>query len=326
MEKITGNFLTQANKDFPLDCETMDYLQKLAVLSAMVGNIGGDRIVLCGCEANNDGTQRNPGYVFLRTTEAPEGEVLPWEGGTTTGGMYLKREDISVMANNVSYPKAYVRRSLAPGIGDENFDWDSFKDILTIRDLMNENETLRSKLELIKPAPLGVVQLWSGAGVPENYALCDGRSLRISDYPDLYESLGSIYNHACDANGNTYSTEEGFFRIPDLRGRFVVGGSDIDVDYKVNGKTGGLKAVALKISEMPSHEHSFKDYYHSESEKKVTGNYDQLETNNKIGSNGSDYDNSYLQWVKHKTEKEGSGESHENRPPYYVLSYIMRIK
>ena len=30
MDKITGNFLSQANKDFPLDCETLEYLQNLA--------------------------------------------------------------------------------------------------------------------------------------------------------------------------------------------------------------------------------------------------------------------------------------------------------
>ena len=46
MNKTLGNFLTQANRDFPLDCETLDYLQKLAGLAALAGNIAGDRVVL----------------------------------------------------------------------------------------------------------------------------------------------------------------------------------------------------------------------------------------------------------------------------------------
>lgn len=35
MEKILGNFLTQANRDFPLDCETLEYLQGLSALGAL---------------------------------------------------------------------------------------------------------------------------------------------------------------------------------------------------------------------------------------------------------------------------------------------------
>ena len=36
MDKVTGNYLTQSNKDFPLDCETLDALQtNLALLSVL---------------------------------------------------------------------------------------------------------------------------------------------------------------------------------------------------------------------------------------------------------------------------------------------------
>ena len=40
--------MTQANRDFPLDCETLEYLQGLSALGALAGNVGGDRIVLWG--------------------------------------------------------------------------------------------------------------------------------------------------------------------------------------------------------------------------------------------------------------------------------------
>jgi len=42
MDKITGNYLTQANKDFPLDCETLDYLQRLVDMAVLAGKIPGD--------------------------------------------------------------------------------------------------------------------------------------------------------------------------------------------------------------------------------------------------------------------------------------------
>lgn len=326
MEKISGNFLTQANKDFPLDCETLDYMQKLAALAALAGNIAGDRVVLCGCEANADGTRRDAGYVFLKTQSQPEGEVLPWDGGPTTSGMYVKQDDIPVSANNTDYPKAYTRRSLAPGIGAENYRWEEFTDIKTIKDLMAENRELRTELAGMQPSPLGIVQMWAGASVPEGYVLCDGQALRVTEYPELYKALGATFNTAVSASGTKYTTQSGYFRVPDLRGRFVVGLHDSDNDYKTRGTGGGSKAVALTSDQIPCHRHMFKDYYYAESSKGVKGNCDNIVTNSKVGSNGTDYDNDYLQYYRHDTESTGGGATHENRPPYYVLAYIMRAK
>lgn len=326
MEKIIGNFLTQANKDFPLDCETLDYLQKLAALAALAGNIAGDRVVLWGCEPNSEGTRRGAGYVFIRTKSAPEGEIMPWDGGPTTSGMYVKQEAIAVSANNTDYPKAYTRRSLAPGIGEENYAWEGFTDIKSIKELMNENRDLRTELAAVQPAPLGIIQMWAGATVPDGYVLCNGQALRDTEYPALRKALGTAFNTALSANGTAYTTQPGYFRVPDLRGRFVVGQHDSDNDYKTPGNGGGSKAVALTKDQLPSHAHTFKDYYFAETNKKVKGNYDNIATNSKVGSGDTDYDNEYLQYYKHDTESTGSGQTHENRPPYYVLAYIMRAK
>lgn len=326
MDKILGNFLTQANKDFPLDCETLDYLQKLVALAALAGNIAGDRVVLCGCEPNAEGTRRSAGYVFVKTQSQPEGEVLPWDGGSTTSGMYVKQEDVAVNANNTNYPKAYTRRSLAPGIGSENYSWEDFTDIKTIKDLMAENRELRAELAGVQPSPLGVVQMWAGAAVPEGYVLCNGQELRTADYPELYKALGVTFNTATSASGTKYSTRAGYFRVPDLRGRFVVGQHDSDNDYRACGSGGGNKAVALTMEQMPAHKHTFKDYYHAESSKKVKGSYDYIPINSKVGCGDTDYDNEYLQYYRHDTDSSGSGATHENRPPYYVMAYIMRAK
>lgn len=324
MDKILGNFLTQANKDFPLDCETLEYMQTLAALACMVGNMGGDKVVLYGCEKNIEGTRRGEGYVFIRTKAAPQGEVMRWEGGVITSGMYVKQEDIKVSANNTDYPKAYTRRSLAPGIGAENFSWEEFTEIKTVKELMAEDEKLRTEMVGLKPAPPGIIQMWAGAKVPEGYLLCDGQQLRATEYPELYAALGTAFNTAVSASGQKYTTQAEYFRVPDLRGRFVVGQSDTESDYMTIGTGGGKKKIALTEAELPKHTHEVKDYYFAVEGGGAIGNYEVIETNNKIGAGKTDYDNDRLQYIKHDTESTGDGETFDNRPPYYVLAYIIK--
>lgn len=339
MEKISGNYLTQANRDFPMDCETLEYQQQLVALVAVIGNVAGDRVVLSGCEANAEGTRRSAGYVFVRTKDFPEGEVLPWAGGPVGGGMYLKQEDISVSANNVDYPKAYTRRSLAPGIGVENFSWDDFTEIRNIMELMAENRELRGEIAELQPAPLGIVQMWAGVSVPEGYVLCDGREYSITEYPELSKALGTTFNTATNANGGAYTTTAGYFRVPDLRGRFVVGRHDDDNEYKELGAAGGKKSVALTTEQLPEHKHDVKDYL------MINPDYNELsfdgwkwvdDTPIEVGgdmvsgpkrhASAGKSTNKYAQWLKHGSEMAGGGEAHENRPPYYVLAYIIRAK
>ncbi|MCH5215168.1 MAG: tail fiber protein, partial [Muribaculaceae bacterium] len=255
MKTILGNFLTQPNRDFPLDCETLDYLQTLTAMTAIIGNVAGDKTVLYGCEPNSDGTRRSAGYVFLRTKAQPEGEVLYWEGGPTSGGMYLKQEDVPVNANNTAYPKAYTRRTLAPGLGEEGYNWADFTDIKTIKELMAEDKALLEKLAGIQQEPPGIIKMWAGQSVPEGYLLCNGAQYSITDYPELYSVLGNSFNTALSASGQPYTTQSGFFRVPDLQGRFVVGRHESDNDYRTMGQGGGFKSVALEENQMPKHKH-----------------------------------------------------------------------
>ena len=100
---------------------------------------------------------------------------------------------------------------------------------------------------------------------------------------------------------------------PDLSGKFIVGYSSSDSDYNPVGKTGGEKKHTLTVAEMPSHTHNmkFKSYDLAASWKDQRNFYtvskgteDQTKT----------------------SESAGSGQSHENRPPYYALCFIMRVK
>lgn len=149
--------------------------------------------------------------------------------------------------------------------------------------------------------PIGGIIMWSGSAVPAGWALCDGQ-------------------------GST----------PDLRDRFVVGAGG---SYQVKD-TGGEAFVALSIDQMPSHNHSITIYSggaheHTGMETARADNDDNdspsnfhvipgrnyyKTTSGKVPTTGSAH--SHTGYVYHK----GGGQSHENRPPYFALAFIMRVQ
>lgn len=337
IDRLIGNFTTQSNKDFPLDCETLEALQGNTTMLGLLGNIAGDKVILSGCEKGGAGSSVSEGYVYLKTRAYPEGEVLRWEGGSVSDGVYVKTEDVAVSAMGGEYPKAYTKRTLAPGIGEEKYQWSEFEEIRNMKDLKNEINRLRSDLSRVAESPLGVVEMWAGVEVPEGYVLCDGQELKQADYPELYGVIGNVFNNAANHQGFASSTKAGNFRVPDLRGRFVVGCNNLDADYRAKGLTGGEKQHLLKEEEIPPHQHRVKDYVQKVNGSAYTGIM-AIDGNGLLCGGGSTTEGikcdqtsnlvaGTMQWIEHSTEKNNSPqESHENRPPYYVLAYIMRAR
>lgn len=188
-----------------------------------------------------------------------------------------------------------------------------------------------------KLVPLGMIHIWAGSAdkLPENYLLCNGQAINQSDYPELYSVIGSTFNVAANSNGEKWSApSSGMFRLPDLQGRFIVGYSSSNNDYRSIANTGGETKHALSQGEMPSHTHLVQDYYGVESSKtageyknknKLYGGYKLLDSTY-YGIKNGDEDNDSMLYSTHNTGFEGNGDAHENRPPYYVLAYIMRAK
>ena len=150
--------------------------------------------------------------------------------------------------------------------------------------------------------PSGGIILWSGstASIPSGWVLCNGSN-----------------------------------STPDLRDRFVVGAGS---SYAVNA-TGGASSVTLATSQIPAHNHSasssssttIHDSGHSHSISAVR----PTESGNTIStSTGSTSvtasTNSATTGITASTSTStsigntGGGGSHENRPPYYALAYIMK--
>ena len=97
---------------------------------------------------------------------------------------------------------------------------------------------------------------------------------------------------------------------PDLRGRFVVGHHPSNNDYDIDD-TGGSESVTLTVAQMPSHKHDTT----FDNKKYFPGG---CSTSISFGGAGGYPADTF------SMSNEGGGQSHENRPPYYALCYIMK--
>jgi microcystin-dependent protein len=85
---------------------------------------------------------------------------------------------------------------------------------------------------------------------------CDGARYNTADYPDLFAVLGTSQNLVGDPNGT--------FRVPDMRGRALVGaGTGTGLTNRTLGSAFGAEQVTLATNQMPSHNHSINDSGHS---------------------------------------------------------------
>ena len=96
---------------------------------------------------------------------------------------------------------------------------------------------------------------------------------------------------------------DGLNGTPDLRDRFL---TCAGAAYTV-GNTGGENFHQLTIEEMPSHNHSFNAFVE--------------------GFRGGDFSvyrpGGSSSW---RTQNTGGSQAHENRPPFYAVYYIIKLK
>ena len=120
-----------------------------------------------------------------------------------------------------------------------------------------------------------------------------------------------------ELNSSEWALCDGENGTPDLRGRFIVGaGQAAGLSSYEIGAVGGEEKHKLTVAEMPSHSH--KVVVHTVG---YTGSY-----------NGEPEAATYDSNSKNNGSKDVSGQGaggdgeHENRPPYYALAFVMRIK
>jgi len=85
---------------------------------------------------------------------------------------------------------------------------------------------------------------FGGLTAPSGWLLCDGASYNIADKPDLFNIIGYLY-------GGSGAT----FKVPDLRGRSVIGaGQGLELTARTLGSSLGTE----KITNVPEHVHAVK--------------------------------------------------------------------
>jgi hypothetical protein len=145
----------------------------------------------------------------------------------------------------------------------------------------------KSGLEVM--VPKGAIIMWSGTINGDGNPVVDGT-------PDTNWQI-------CDGTGGT----------PNLSGRFVVAtGTHGSYTYNVNDTNVGGEGEekhTLTTAEMPSHTHKVtkSDYCPS-------------------GGTGDEIDPWDAAQGGYLTSPTGGSQSHENRPPYYALAFIMRVQ
>ena len=112
---------------------------------------------------------------------------------------------------------------------------------------------------------------------------------------------------------------DGSFGTPDLRGRFIVGYDPGDGDYNAVGKKGGKSTVKLTTAQLPSHKHEV----YGRSSGYTARHNDDAEV---ITYANRGWGSSTVYQKINDTSSVGSGDEHENRPPFYTLCFIIRVK
>ena len=135
----------------------------------------------------------------------------------------------------------------------------------------------------------------------------DGSALTNLTVDGFVSGMIILWSGAADAIPTGFALCDGNNSTPNLSGRFVVGYDASNGDYDVND-TGGSESVTLTVNQIPAHTHNIN--------LAVRAFY-QEPRNFGVGTDGSANNSE-------DTGSTGGGQSHENRPPFYALCYIMK--
>ena len=126
---------------------------------------------------------------------------------------------------------------------------------------------------------------------------------RLSDSSLFVTGMIMMYNGSSAPSG--WAICNGSNGTPDLRDRFIVGtGSSYSL-----GNTGGANSVTLTLNQIPAHTHT----------------YERTDVGINVADRPWPASNNDCDMTNQNTSSAGGGQSHENRPPYYALMFIMKL-
>jgi microcystin-dependent protein len=234
--------------------------------------------------------------------------INPWTtaGNNSSAGVVYTNSVVTNVGIGTSTPAAKL---------DVNGDFNASVSVTT--PVVNSNTVNVPGFPVNSFVPAGAIMMWSGTTAPAGWALCDGTS-----------------------------------GTPDLRGRFVVGydaggsttpttapNDGTTTNYGGVGNTGGENGHILLKTELPKHQHSLQNGVDLATSSITNASIQDAIT----GFGGSTFSsgtasgmtNNASNVVTHGHSLSGNSGNgttdglnntvHENRPPYYVLAYIIKL-
>lgn len=226
----------QQTGGFPLETDTLDFLQAgLATIQALTA-LGGDNYIVSGCVVA--GANTSDGYVVINS------ELLPFRGGLNQTKVVVREIVTPRSFQNGTSKAVFKDRYATFGTGTEFIlfaDLLRIKDLITFRKLPHEassainsnSETTLATSKAVKivydalnnQVPVGFIGIWSGAiaDIPVGWALCDG----IDGRPNLINAfvLGAGGSYAVGSVGGEAEHQLSISELPKFKPKFRHGKS-----------------------------------------------------------------------------------------------------
>ncbi len=192
-----------------------------------------------------------------------------------------------------------------------------------------------SEWKPISSSQAGMIVMWTDPGnIPEGWSLCNG----------YYYDPGNPVDIASTPSGNRT------VKLPDLRSYFIAIYDPSDPEYGIGPSSIGEDFISLTINQLPSHSHGITDSGHihtgsashshlfprrdltafileTDADGGVGGGNSTLTKSSTTGN--SDPGNVTYTSTTNSSSlvvgNIGGSMSHENRPPYYVLAFIIKL-
>ena len=239
-----------------------------------------------GALYDKDGQSGSADQVLVST-----GTQVDWKDATSLTASNSQKITIAESDTNSDFPITF---SVAPGqsggntlLSDNQFTYNASTNLVTAGTFSGSGASLTS---------LNASNLQSGTVAD---ARLTNSSLFVTGMIIMWNStVASIPTGwvLCDGNNST----------PDLRNRFVVG-AGTGGSYSP-GDTGGANSVTLTVAQIPAHTHT----------------YERTDVGINVNDRPWPASNNDCDMTTQNTSSTGGGQSHENRPPYYALCYIMK--
>ncbi|KAA2244561.1 hypothetical protein F0L74_00875 [Chitinophaga agrisoli] len=289
---------------FPMTQYTLDFMQQsYRNALAALARLAGDAVIVAGMEDTGDTVAG--GWISYN------GELLPFTGGPKQSTWIIEENtEDRIFADQVSRTVYFTRsaRFAAGGIPYSN---------------LQRIGTLTGMKSIIDAMNAQLSRIWKRGDVIE--VDCDAAYMQAN-----FDNTGLGINERAGwaiCNGNNGTQNRG--------GRFAVGYDASKADYNKTGVVGGQEFVSLSVGQLPPHMHTGATQVSARGNPllqvsitlgqggSITGSGTKYSTDNFYMHKRVEPDPSFL--TTFDTTNTGDGAAHENRPPYFVTLWIMKL-